>query len=207
MSAGSSSGQRAAGFRAQAVPRGLRRRVLAAVGMDREGARLTAQAAHCEAGKVGEQRTAAILKPLGEEGWAGFYDRRIPGAHSANADHVLIAPSGRVFLVDSKLWHRRARVRAVHGRLMHGDRDYDDQADGVLFEARLVDRAIGTEVTPLIAIHNAPVDGLGFKVRGVPVVPAGRLVELLRGNAGRPDPARARELALRANRRLPRYVE
>lgn len=207
MSAGSSAGEWAAALRAQAVPRGLKRGFLAAVGMDREGARLTAQAAHCDAGKVGEQRTAAMLKALGEEGWAGFYDRRIPGAHSANADHVVIAPSARVFLVDSKMWHARARVRMVRGRLMHGDRDYDKQVDGVLFEARLVGRALGTVATPLVAIHNAPVDDCGFMLRGVPVVPADRLVELLRRNAGAPNPAAARAMWLRAGRELPRYVE
>ncbi|GHJ34285.1 hypothetical protein TPA0910_87180 [Streptomyces hygroscopicus subsp. sporocinereus] len=206
MSAGS-AGERAAALRAQAVPRGLRRRFLAAVGMDRKGARLTAEAGRWSAGEEGERRTAALLAPLAAEGWAGFYDRRIPGAHSANADHVLIAPSGRVFLGDSKMWHARARVRALRGRLVHGDVDKDRQVDGVLFEAGLVGRALGTAVTPIIAVHNAPVDGGGFVLRNVPVIPADRLVELLRRNAGRPDPAAARAVALRANAALPRYVE
>lgn len=207
MSAGSSAGQQAAALRAQAVPRGLKRRVLAAVGMDREGARLEAEARSWGAGEVGEQRTAAMLAPLGREGWAGFYDRRIPGLDRANADHVLISPGARVLLVDSKMWHARARVRVVRGRLVHGDVDKDGQVDGVVTEARLVGQALGIAVTPIIAVHNAPVDGGGFIVRGVPVVPADRLVELLRRNAGRPDPVAARELALLADRKLPRYVE
>lgn len=208
-SAGSSAGQRAAALRAQAIPRGLKRRFLAAVGMDREGARLAAEAGRWEAGKEGERRTAALLVPLGREGWAGFYDRRIPGLDRANADHVLVAPSGRVFMPDSKLWHARdgARVHAVQGRLKHGDVDKDRQIDGALNEARLIGRALGVEVTPLIAVHNAPVDGTGFILRGVPVVPADRLVELLRRNAGRSNPAAARKVALLADRVLPRYVE
>lgn len=207
MSAGSSAGAKAAALRAQAVPRGLRRRFLALLGMDREGARLLAEAIRYEAGLVGEQRTAALLAPLAREGWQVLHDRRMPGADRANADHVLVAPSARGLLVDSKMWNRRARVRTVRGRLMHGDVDKDGQIKGVLAEAGWVGRALRVPVTPLIAVHNAPVDGGGFVLRGVPVVPADRLVELLRRNAGRPDPARARALAERARQVLPRYVE
>ncbi|WP_448333558.1 nuclease-related domain-containing protein [Streptomyces sp. DSM 41534] len=130
--------------------------------MDRQGARAAAQARSWGAGEVGEQRTAAILAPLAAEGWAGFYDRRIPGLDRANADHVLVSPGGRVFMPDSKMWHARARVRVVRGRLTHGDVDKDRQIDGVLMEAKMVGQALGATVTPLIAIHNAPVDGGGF---------------------------------------------
>lgn len=209
MTAGQSAGQRAAALRAQAAPRGLWRRFLALVDMDRAGARLAAEAGRWEAGLVGEQRTAALLAPLAGDGWYGLYDRAIPGAHSANADHVLISPGAHVMLVDSKLWHRRdqARVRVVRGRLMHGDVDKDGQIKGVLAEAEWVGRALRVPVTPLIAVHNVPVDGGGFVLRDVPVVPADRLVELLRRNAGQPDPARARALAEQARRVLPRYVE
>ena len=207
MSAGSSAGERAAALRAQAVPRGLKRRLLAAVGMDRAGARLQAEARCWDAGEVGEQRTAALLTPLGREGWYGLYDRRIPGLDRANADGVLVSPGARVFMPDSKMRHARDRIRAVRGRLMHGDVDEDRQIDGVLTEARLVGQALGVPVTPLIAVHVAPVDGGGFVLRGVPVVPADRLVELLRRNAGQPNPGAARQLALRADRKLVRYVE
>lgn len=112
-----------------------------------------------------------------------------------------------MFLVDSKMWHRRARVRAVRGRLLHGDVDKDRQIKGVLDEADLVGKALGVPLTTIIAVHNAPVDGGGFELRGVSVVPADRLVELLRRNADRPNPAAARKVALRANAALPRYVE
>jgi hypothetical protein len=128
----------------------------------------------------------------------------------ANADHVLIAPSGRVFLVDSKMWHRRgqARVYVVRGRLIHGGVDKNGQVDGVLNEAEKIGAALGgVAVTPMLAVHIAPVDGGGFVLRGVPVVPADRLVELLRQNAGAPNPGAARALALRADRVLPRYAE
>lgn len=208
VSAGQSAGQRAAALRAQAVPRGLKRRFLALVGMDRAGARLEAEARSWDAGEEGERRTRELLKAtLVLEGWGVLHDRRIPGLDRANADHVVIAPSGRVFMPDSKLWARQYRVRPVGDRLMHGSRACDRDVDSVLREARMVGKALGTEVTPLIVVHNAPVDGAGFVLRGVPVVPADRLVELLRRNAGRPDLNAAREMALRADAKLPRYVE
>ncbi|MFD8516528.1 nuclease-related domain-containing protein [Streptomyces antimycoticus] len=185
----------------------MKRRFLALVGMDRAGTRLEAEARSWDAGEEGERRTKALLVPLAREGWEMLHDRRIPGAHSANVDHVVVAPSGRAFLVDSKLWHGRARVRVLGGQLAHGSVGKVKEIDTVLFETRLTERALGTTVTPLIAMHVAPVDGGGFIVRGVPVVPADRLVELLRRNAGRPDPVRARVLAERALRVLPRYVE
>lgn len=202
-----SAGAKAAALRAQAVPRGLKRRFLALVGMDRAGARLAAEARRWEAGVVGEQRVAALLAPLAGEGWYGLYDRAIPGARRANADFVLISPGGRVLMPDAKRWHNRDSVRPVRGRLMHGNVDKDDQVDGVEYEAGLVGAALRVPVTAVIAVDNAPVEGGGFVLRGVPVVPADRLVELLRRNAGAPDPARARALAERARQVLPRYVE
>ncbi|MER6844794.1 hypothetical protein [Streptomyces platensis] len=63
----------------------------------------------------------------------------------------------------------------------------------------------GIRVTPLIVVHNAPVDGGGFHVRGVAVFPADRLLKLLRGNVGRPKPREAQRLAELAEMRLPSH--
>ncbi|MFK8851321.1 hypothetical protein [Streptomyces sp. Ac-502] len=142
-----------------------------------------------------------------QHGWAGGHDRSIPGARRANVDHVLVAPSGRVFAVDSKLWHARARVRPVGGRLVHGTYDRDRQIDTALYEAGLISRALGVPVQPLIAVHNAPVESGGFHLRGVTVIPADRLVALLLDNAGTPDLAEAQRVAGIAARVLRRYVE
>lgn len=213
MSAGSSAGDEAARLRAQAAPRGLRRRVLAVFGADRQGQRAAAAAHAWEAGEKGEQMTAALLKPLAAEGWWGWYDRRLEGAHSANADHVLISPEARVFLVDSKLWHRRATVHVVGGELRHGGEDRSKAIRSVRFEASLLYRSLtrGAQmevpVTPIVAVHNAPVAGGGFAVQGVSVIPASHLVSLLRAAAGRPDPGRVRALAVVADRVLARYRE
>ncbi|MFI0156172.1 nuclease-related domain-containing protein [Streptomyces lydicus] len=160
----------------------------------------------CAAGSLGEQRTHAMLQPLLLEGWHILPDRGLPGTR-ANIDHLLVAPDGQVFTLDSKLWSGRWRVRLVEGRLMHGAWDYDRQVDTALWETGRVSQALGVPVTPLVVVHNAPVDGAGFHVRGVAVFPADRLVELLRRNTGQPRPGEARELAACAAERLPSYVQ
>ncbi|MFB7649360.1 nuclease-related domain-containing protein [Streptomyces sp. NPDC056084] len=170
-----------------------------------------------EAGAEGERRTAELLQPLGQEGWYGLYDRAVPGADVANVDFFLVAPSGRAFTVDAKLWSRDGLVRAANGRLLHGDRPYDRVLPSVLFETRQIEAELQktlprtgrrrTGVTPVIAMHNAPVDGGGFTVEGVRIVPAERLLGLLRSQAGPADPQWAATVAAAAERALPRYVE
>ena len=159
-----------------------------------------------EAGAVGERLTAQLLAPLAREGWYGLYDRAIPGADRANADHVLVPPCGRfVVLLDSKLWSAKQPVHAFDGRLQHGTEDRSGCIRSVRFETDLVARALNVPVLPIIAVHNAPVAGDGFVVDRVKVIPADRLLSVLRGVAGRRSPAAA-ELAARANAVLPRYV-
>jgi hypothetical protein len=168
-----------------------------------------AQAASCDAGALGEQRTAVLLAPLVHAGWTVLHDRAIPGARRANADHILISPAARVFVVDSKLWSAKRKgngvVREQGGRLWHGDRDADKAIDALLFETSLVSRALGVEVQPVVAVHNAPVAGGGFFVREVPIVSADRLVRVLVGNDGARDAAGAWLLAERAKGVLPPY--
>jgi hypothetical protein len=153
---------------------------------------------------VGEQRTALLLAPLETAGWRVLHDRAIPGARAANADHVLVSPGARVFLVDSKLWSARYPVTGTGGRLWHGRVDRGRAVRSLLYEARLIGRALGVPVQPVIAVHNAPVAGGGFFVEGIPVVPADRLVGVLLGNDG-PRAGGALWLAQLAARRLPPY--
>jgi hypothetical protein len=182
------------------------RHVLAWLDLNPAARRADARAAACDAGAVGEQATAALIRPLEMAGWTVLHDRAIPGARKANADHVLVSPGARVVMVDSKLWSGWYPVHAVGGRLMHGRMDRHRSVEAVLYETGLISRALGVPVQPLIAVHNAPVAGDGFLVGGVPVVPAVRLVELLRGNDGPVDRAAAGVLARRAVEVLPPYV-
>ncbi|QLJ06800.1 NERD domain-containing protein (plasmid) [Streptomyces sp. NEAU-sy36] len=181
-------------------------RLLAALGLSPAARRADAKAAHCVAGSVGEQRTAALLQPLEAAGWLVLHDRAIPGARRANADHVLVSPGGQLFLVDSKLWSGRYPVYERGGTLWHGSADRGQSVRSVLYEADLVARAVGAAVQPVIAMHNAPVAGHGFFVQDVPVVPAARLVEVLRGNDGPRNRVAAAALGWRAAAVLPPHL-
>ncbi|MGW4270814.1 nuclease-related domain-containing protein [Streptomyces seoulensis] len=203
MSAGGSAERWAAQLR-QDARRGLWRRLLAWLDLSPAVRRADAQAAACEAGAKGEQMTAALLRPLEAAGWTVLHDRAIPGAKRANADHVLVSPGARVFVVDSKLWSAKWPVHGQGGRLWHGKHARVGSMRAVVFEADMVARALGVPVQPVIVVHNATVADGGFVAAGVPVVPAGRLVEVLVGNDG--PPARgAAWLGQLAVQRLPVY--
>jgi hypothetical protein len=188
--------------------RGPWRRLLTLLGVKAHTRRADAQAAACEAGAVGEARTAALLAPLQAAGWRVLHDRRIPGARRANADHIVITPAARVYVVDSKLWSAKWPVHAEGGRLTHGDAarggDRSRSVRSLLFETKLVERALGHPVQPLMVMHNAPIVGGRLVVEGIPVMPAGMLVQALVFNDGVRDPG-ALLLAERADRVLPPY--
>ena len=203
--AGSSAEQWGRELRAHAR-RGVWRRVLSLLGVTVHTRAADAKAANCAAGARGEQLTAILLTVLENAGWTVLHDRRIPGARTANADHVVISPARRVYVIDSKL--RSAKTGAVHARgdrLWHGDQPMDQSVDSLRFEAMLVEKALGVPVQPLMCVHNAPVQGGRFIVRGVPVLPADALVQLLVLNDGARDPG-AVVLARRAAVVLPPYL-
>jgi hypothetical protein len=62
----------------------------------------------------GERRTARLLGPLKQHGWAILHDLAVPGSR-ANIDHLVIGPGG-VFVVDSKQYRGRLRLD-LSGRL------------------------------------------------------------------------------------------
>ena len=186
--------------------------IAGAVGVTTPGmAKVRREAGNWSAGAEGERRTAELLVPLLREGWHVLYDLTV--GKRANVDALLVGPDGQVFTLDTKLWaarNKEGHPRVVHlggGRLMHGKADRDRQVDTALWETGEVSKALGVPVTPLIVVHNAPVDSGGFHVRGVAVFPAVRLLELLRHNVGQPRPREARRLAQLAEARLPQYVK
>jgi hypothetical protein len=166
--------------------------------------RADAQAASCDAGALGEARTAVLLAPLEAAGWRVLHDRRIPGARTANADHIVITPAARVYVVDSKLWSAKWPVHVRGGRLMHGQADRSRAVKSLLFETGLVEKALEWPVQALMVVHNAPIAEGRFVVEGIPVLPAGMLVQALVMNDGVRDP-RAVLLGERAGRVLPPY--
>ncbi|MFD7922470.1 nuclease-related domain-containing protein [Streptomyces sp. NPDC059740] len=165
------------------------------------------QAGKWRAGHLGEKATARIVAPLAHEGWMLLHDLRI--WDRANLDHVLVAPDTQVLLLDSKWWSVSAPVRLSGRHVLYQSADVTDEVAKVGRLADGVEELLRVPVTPLVVPHNAPVQpGIGFTLPGttpVHVVPPERLLTVLRGNVGRPNPGAARALAERVAVVLPEY--
>jgi len=134
-----------------------------------------------------------VLNQLRREGWGVLHDRRVPRSR-ANLDHVLIHPSGRFLVyVDTKAWHAaKAVIRVTGGRLMYGPWPQGDKADTVRWEANRLNQKIGLDVVPVIAVDRGKVNGDHLIFRGVHVVNADMLLDVLDGLRPMPLPNRDR---------------
>ncbi|GAA3590889.1 NERD domain-containing protein [Streptomyces osmaniensis] len=143
----------------RAARKGVRRRVLAWVGLNpaaRRADALTARAAH---GAAGERKTAELLARL-SEGWRIAYGRKLP-PYANDYDALVIPPAGDVVLaLDTKMW-RRNWVTSLHeGRVYCGPDDRQGQVEGVARAAARLERALavpGLRVWPLLVVHGSPV--------------------------------------------------
>jgi hypothetical protein len=61
-------------------------------------------------GAEGEVRTARLLETLEADGFRVLHDRKIPGARSANIDHVVIGPPG-IYVVETKSYKGSLQMR------------------------------------------------------------------------------------------------
>ncbi|MGW0795161.1 nuclease-related domain-containing protein [Streptomyces sp. NPDC002692] len=197
--AGASAATRARQLRTPAV------RVADRLGIPTQRGR---QAARWDAGAEGERRTAARLIALEREGWTVLHDRALPRGR-ANVDHLLISPTGRVYLPDTKRWSARWPLTLRSGRLFHGERDVTRRLDGLHHETAAVSAALGAHVTPLAAIDGAPIPAGQLLVDGLLLVPADQLCEQLRrlDRASRCPRLRPRPLAATADQLLPPYQQ
>jgi hypothetical protein len=130
-------------------------------------------------GAAGERRTARLLAPLEQRGWAVLHDLALPGSQ-ANLDHLVIGPGG-VFVIDSKQYRGRLQLDPS-GRLWHGRYSLAPTLRAVSFEADqaalvLTDPGV---VVPIVAVHGVQVPWGKVVTDGVPVVSARRLPSMLR---------------------------
>ncbi len=149
---------------------------------------LEAQAGAWAAGATGERRVAQALKDL-PKGWVVLHDRLLrPGTSLTNLDHVVLGPGG-VFLVDAKNWTGGLSVH--DGNLwQHSGRSSAKGAelDKLAGFAGEMESALRMPVVPVVALAGR--HGVRFRpqrVRGVEVVPSGRLARWLRGQAATLD--------------------
>jgi Nuclease-related domain len=153
-------------------------------------------------GAAGERRTARLLGPLQQEGWAVLHDLAVPGSR-ANLDHLVIGPGG-VFVIDSK--HYRGRLQLdPSGRLWHGRSPLGPALRAVSFEADQAAQVLtdpDVVVVPVMAVHGAQVPWGKVVTDGVPVVPARRLPSMLRQLPAVLGPERVASLADQARVRF-----
>ncbi|MFD1055576.1 nuclease-related domain-containing protein [Terrabacter terrigena] len=147
----------------------------------RRAEQLEARAGAWAAGAEGERRVARVLRDL-PEGWVVLHDRLLrPGTGLTNLDHVVVGPGG-VFLVDAKNW---AGGVSVHDDNLwqHAGRSSAKGAelDKLAGFAGEMETVLGVPVVPVVALTGR--HGATFRaqrVRGVEVVPHGRLTKWLR---------------------------
>ncbi|WP_439082115.1 nuclease-related domain-containing protein [Streptomyces sp. WL006] len=156
-------------------------------------------------GAAGEKATAVLLRSLTRQGWIVLHDLALPYG-KANVDHLLISPTGKVFILDSKRWSGRFFVFVRNGRLWHGKVDVDDRLDGLRYETRTVANVLGIPVTPFVVMHQAPMNGDSLSVGDIRIVPAALAVARLRAASRYPGHSEKQALvAARAKRLLPSY--
>ena len=147
-------------------------------------------------GAEAEKRTAKALRALARRGWIVMHD--IPGDYG-NRDHVVIAPSGKVFLLDTKAPGGRVTVERGVLRV----RRLDDPDDG--YERDLTPRMRGDAaglagdlaqalprrpwVMPVVVIWGRW-DGAPHVHADVAWVHGKMLTERLLAHAGTSDPAK-----------------
>jgi hypothetical protein len=153
-------------------------------------------------GTAGERHVARLLEPLVQQGWGVNHDLRVPGS-KANIDHVVIGPPG-VFVIDTKNYRGRLRL-SRDGLLWHGRTFLAPTLSVTRWEADKLQARIGAPdiaVVPIVAVLGAVVPFGQVTSMDVTVIPARRLVGLLRSLPPTLTPERAREVAAQINRRL-----
>ncbi|CQR59237.1 nuclease-related domain-containing protein [Streptomyces leeuwenhoekii] len=213
MSAGGSAAREAARLRASAR-RGLWRRLLAWLGLDRQTAHREAVAARWDLGAAAEANTARMLAPLETAGWHVLHDRGLPGSR-ANLDHVLISPCGTaVVVLDTKRWHAQRPTTLIRGRVCCGVEDRHGQIEAVARYAARVAQVLGMptgSVWPLLVVHGSPISGGRLEARApawpgpVYVLGPDWLVPTLAQAPAGQNPQRAAQLAARVAAALPPY--
>jgi len=167
---------------------------------------------HVERWRVGaeaEKRTAKALRRLTRRGWVVMHD--LPDDYG-NRDHVAIAPSGKIFLLDTKapggritIEHGVLRVRWLEDPDDGYDKDLTPRMKGAAFglandlAAALPHRPW---VTPVVVIWGRW-DGEPHVHDDVAWVPGRLLAQRLEANAGPANPERHTRMvdALRARAR------
>ncbi|HVR06301.1 MAG TPA: nuclease-related domain-containing protein [Solirubrobacteraceae bacterium] len=131
-------------------------------------------------GALGEEHVGRLLDDLAGHGWHAIHDVSLG---RGNVDHIAIGPGG-VFTVETK-----SHPGPVHVTRLHGSTLGQAQA-----QRRLIERATGQHVEPLLVYSRAWVDRPLSRRRGVRVVPARMLRGYLERQPERLDAERVQDV-------------
>ncbi|MDH6489615.1 nuclease-related domain-containing protein [Streptomyces sp. SAI-127] len=141
--------------------------------------RAEARARNFAIGAEGERYVAELLKPLTGEGWVFLADCALPRGE-AQVDLLGISPRGLVVNVDPKRWDRRFRLTVRGNRLLHGTKDVSERMRGLAYETRTVAALLSVPVVSVAAMVGPMLRGTILRFRGIRLVPAEDVPELLR---------------------------
>jgi hypothetical protein len=169
-------------------------------------------AARWRMGATGERRTGRALDPLRRKGWRVLHDRQLGPRSRANLDHLLIAPDGTVFNVDSKMRNGSVRYDRRRNYLRIGRTSGYQLVSSTLYESERITQTLAREVGPVqvvsvLAVHRAKLPPWHqIEIKGVRVMGARSVRRWLTSQAGR-STARGQEVAQAAERLFPAYVQ
>ncbi|MFJ1528237.1 nuclease-related domain-containing protein [Streptomyces mirabilis] len=141
--------------------------------------RAEARARNFATGAEGERYVAQLLEPLTREGWVFLADCALPRGE-AQVDLLGFGPRGLVVNVDPKKWDRRFRLSVRGNRLLHGTKDVSGRMRGLAYETRTVAALLSVPVVPVAAMVGPMLRGTILRFRGIRLVPAEDVPELLR---------------------------
>jgi hypothetical protein len=164
-------------------------------------------------GSAGESKLARSLAKLKRDDIIVLHDRRVPRGR-ANIDHVVVCPSG-VFVVDTKLYRGQIHTKDVGGffrrdlRLFVGRRDCTRLADGMAWQVRATEAALGdaeTRVVPVLCFIDAewPLFGGPREFEGV-LIDSERSLKRRVARRGELDLEEVRETATVLSEALPAH--
>lgn len=154
--------------------------------MGRDGGRL--DALPWLQGYRGERAVGQALRDLVPLGYRIIHDVE---TGFGNIDHIVVGPTG-VFAIETKHW--KGRFYPKSGRLMHGGVPADEvvaqaRREALEVKKRLVEAGMNLWVEAIVASTKATVTPGLLTFKGVSVVEAKHLAELIHVGRGRLDPA------------------
>jgi hypothetical protein len=159
-------------------------------------------------GALAERRTARRLATLDPAAFRVLHDRALPGAPSANLDHLVIGLTG-AYVIASRQWTWGVRLWSDRHRLWVGGRPIIHlqaaaaRASQVVAERLTADLDHDVPVFPLVAVHGARVPRSGLRHGGVVFHRARRVPRFLHQRPVVFTSAQIAEIAIAAERAFP----